>query len=339
MKARLLEYLRCLECRARLSLRDPRVVHESPSAPEVDAGRLRCEGCGREYALRDGIPRMADVTLPSAAVTERTASSFGFAWKVFDHDQYVAQTEAHHFSKMEETLGLAPPNGLILDAGCGEGIDVVQQAQRDGCEVIGAELSDGGCATTFRRTAKLPSAHVVQADLRRLPFADGTFDLAYSYGVLHHVADPPAAIREIARVTQPGGRVAIYVYEDFSERAFGWRVLLRAVNQLRRITVHLPHRLLYTLCQIASPVAFITLTLPSKALSAIPGCREVASRIPYNFGDGPFSMAGDFYDRFSAPLEGRYSRHGAAALVASAGLRVAAIANNRGWMVAGEKPS
>lgn len=340
MKQRLLQHLRCPECRAELRLSDASVERGSLETPEVTAGRLTCRQCARVYSVDGGVPRLAIEGAPAAvAVTRHTASSFGYLWATSDDDDAVFQMEPHHFSKMERTLELAPPYGLILDAGCGEGIDVAQQARRDGCEVIGAELSDGGCATTFRRTARLPSAHVVQADLRRLPFADGTFDLAYSYGVIHHVADPPAAMREIARVTHPGGRVAIYLYEDFSERALGWRLLLRSVNQLRRITVHLPHRVLYTLCRLGSPVAFVLLTIPSRVLAKIPGCRAFAARIPYNFGTGPFSMAGDLYDRFSAPLEGRYSRDAAAQLVESAGLRVAAIANNRGWMVAGVKPS
>jgi SAM-dependent methyltransferase len=339
MKPRLLEYLRCPECRAVLALHDAHIETLLSGAAEVTAGRLRCTRCTRDYAIQDGVPRLADALLPSPDITERTASSFGFVWAVSNDDERAFQGEPHHFAKMEQTLGLPPPNGLILDAGCGEGIDVLQQARRPGCEVIGVELSDGGCATTFRRIATLPSAHVVQADLRRLPFADGTFDLAYSYGVLHHVADPPAAVREIARVTRAGGRVAAYLYEDFGERAPGWRVLLRAVNQLRRITVRLPHRLLYALCQIASPVVFVVLTLPSRLLSRLPACRGVASRMPYNFGTGPFSLVADLYDRFSAPLEGRYSREAATRLVASAGLSVAAVANNRGWMIAGEKAS
>ena len=340
MKVRLLEHLRCPECRAKLALHDPLMEDGPLGVSELAAGRLTCSGCAREYAIRDGVPRLAEVDrLPAASVTNRTASSFGFLWATSEDDESAFQMEPHHFSRMAETLGLAPPVGLILDAGCGEGIDVIQHAQRQGCEVIGAELSDGGCATTFRRTVRLPCAHVVQADVTRLPFADGTFRLAYSFGVLHHVADPRAAMREIARVTQPGGQVAVYLYEDFTERAAGWRWLLRAVNQLRHITVRLPHRFLYTLCQLASPVVFIMLTGPSRILSRVPACRAFAASLPYSYGTGPFSLAPDLYDRFATPVEGRYSRETAAALIESAGLRIAAIKNNRGWMVAGEKPS
>jgi SAM-dependent methyltransferase len=275
--------------------------------------------------------------LPAASVTHQTASSFGFLWTASDDDDgHAWESGRYHFLKLSETLGLPQPDGVILDAGCGEGIDVVYHGQQ-GSQIVGVELSDGGCATTFRRTARLPAAHVAQADLRRLPFADATFRLAYSYGVLHHVAEPEAAIREIARVTQTGGLVAVYLYEDFAERALGWRVLLRVVNQLRHITVRFPHRLLYTLCQIASPLVFVVLTVPSRVLSRIPASRVFASRLPYNFGTGPFSMVGDLYDRFSAPVEARYSRESAAALIEDAGFRVSAVANNRGWMIAGEK--
>ncbi len=335
MKPGLTSWLRCPACRAGLALRNA-VVEQTPGAgPEVTAGILSCEGCSREYEVREGVPRLAVVELPAEQVTRQTASSFGYLWGASD-DRDERCEEPYHFARMAETLGLAPPQGLVLDAGCGEGIDLSQHARR-GSEVIGVELSNGGCAATLRRTAHMPSAHVVQANLHRLPFADGTFALSYSFGVLHHVADPVAALREIARVTAPAGRVAVYLYEDFAERAVAWRLLLRAANQLRHVTVRLPHRALYALCQLGSPVVFLLCTVPSKVLSRLPWFRGFASRLPYSYGTGPFSLVGDLFDRFATPVELRYGRESACQLFEQAGLRIVAIANNRGWMVAGER--
>lgn len=53
---------------------------------------------------------------------------------------------------------------------------------------------------------------LLQGDAERLPFADNSFDLVYSWGVLHHTPDTPHAIREVRRVLRPGGRSRIMIY-------------------------------------------------------------------------------------------------------------------------------
>ena len=67
--------------------------------------------------------------------------------------------------------------------------------------------------------------------------------------------------------------------------------------------------------------------------SRVPGLRVVALSLPFRHARGPFSLAGDLYDRFSAPVEYRYSRTGATALLRQAKLSVTRVAYDRGWMV------
>jgi ubiquinone/menaquinone biosynthesis C-methylase UbiE len=54
------------------------------------------------------------------------------------------------------------------------------------------------------------------ADAEHLPLADGTFDLVYSWGVIHHTPDTGRAAREILRVLRPGGRLCVMVYNRHS---------------------------------------------------------------------------------------------------------------------------
>ena len=163
----------------------------------------------------------------------------------------------------------------------------------------------------------MPNAHIVRADLCRLPFRPSQFSFVYSYGVVHHVPDPAQAMSELARVSEPGAGAAIYVYEDFSHRSALLRWSLRAVNVSRALTTRLPHVALYALCAVAAPVVFAAFTVPHLVLRQVPLTRGVAAAIPFRHGTGPFSLIGDLYDRFSAPVEFRYSRDGAAALANS----------------------
>jgi SAM-dependent methyltransferase len=303
---------------------------------EISTGTLTCTTCGKGYAIDAGIPRLL-----TASVHERerrwTASRFGYLWSQ-SSPALATEPTAYHFEKIHATVPLPRVRGAILDAGCGDGIDLANVARRDGVDVIGVELSDGGAATSHARTRDLPNAHVVQADLRALPFADDTFDLVYSYGVVHHLTPPQHALRELARVARRGAPVAIYVYEDFATRALPMRLALRGVNALRGFTTRVPPRVLFRGCQAASPVVYTMFTLPHLALRNIPGLRAVAHALPYRHGRSPFGLAGDLYDRFSAPVELRFSAAGTAELLRGAGLAEIAVGYERGWVGVGRKP-
>jgi SAM-dependent methyltransferase len=75
-----------------------------------------------------------------------------------------------------------------------------------GARVVASDLSAGMLAHARRADGRLP---LVQADARQLPFADGSFDVAFTaYGVVPFVADPASVMAEVARVLVPGGRWA-----------------------------------------------------------------------------------------------------------------------------------
>jgi SAM-dependent methyltransferase len=312
MDPALLAHLRCPDCRHTLAA--------------VAGDRLRCDGCGRAFPVRDGVPRF------TKEVTD-TAAYFGYMWGEQAASVLPPATPSpYHLHAMQEALSAPPFRGLILDAGCGEGIDLAMVALDPACEIIGVELSDGGVDTSLARTRGLTSAKIVQGDLLRIPIADHTFDGGYSYGVVHHTPDPPRAVREIARTLKPGAPLLLYVYEDFSDRSIAWRMALAAANSVRVVTTRLPPKLLMRICRMLSPVVYLLLTLPSRRF-------RWARRFPYRHGTTPWSMSGDLYDRLSAPIEKRYSREGAAALAAQAGLTVERVASRRGWMVLARKPA
>jgi len=323
MKRRLLEHLVCPGCFQTFTLTGAEVIDH-----EVMEGRLECVGCGRLFLIAGGVPQLV---LDAVDVTKaRTAASFGFLWS------RTTDRAAHggaHSTKTIGALSLPLPEGITLDAGCGDGSDVAALAGQAAGEVVGVDISHGGTRAAFERTGALPNAHVVRADLCRLPFRTSQFTFIYSYGVLHHVPVPLEAMAELARVSQPGGRAAIYLYEDFSERAPLLRWSLRAANVWRVLTTRLPPPLLYALCVAAAPFVYVGFTLPHKLLNCVPFCRSVAAGIPFRHGRGPFDLTGDLYDRFSAPVEFRYSRHTAAQLARDAGFSVRQIHYERGWML------
>lgn len=108
---------------------------------------------------------------------------------------------------------LAPEEGQhILEVGCGAGDDarIVASHVGESGRVVGIDLSDFMVEEARRRAAGLPRDIVfTQGDVLSLAFPDNTFDGCRCERVLQHVSDPAQAIREMVRVTKPGGRVVI----------------------------------------------------------------------------------------------------------------------------------
>src|SRR4051812_25976307 len=108
-----------------------------------------------------------------------------------------------------ESLELGP--GLVvLDVGCGPGTDLAAMAglvAPDGV-VIGVDHDERMVREAAQRTADLPGVEVRPGDAHALPLADASVDRARTARVLQHVADPAAAVTDIARVLRPGGVVA-----------------------------------------------------------------------------------------------------------------------------------
>ncbi len=95
------------------------------------AGLLLCSGCGRDYVIDNGVPRLV-LTDPEASVREtvRTAASFGYLWDRSSITPVLYEPRSYHFEKMERALSLPLPSGLVLNAGCGDGIDLANQEKR-----------------------------------------------------------------------------------------------------------------------------------------------------------------------------------------------------------------
>ncbi len=113
------------------------------------------------------------------------------------------------------------PSGDLLEIGCSMGTDLLQFAKR-GMKVTGIDLTEEGIALAEKRFAlyNLPADLKVD-DAENLSFADNTFDVVYSFGVLHHTPDTQKSIDEILRVLKPTGLAVIMLY---NRRSFNYLV-------------------------------------------------------------------------------------------------------------------
>ncbi|MBI3825250.1 MAG: methyltransferase domain-containing protein [Candidatus Rokubacteria bacterium] len=322
MKATLLERLVCPVCGERLTLAPP------------EEG-LACAGCGRAYPIVAGVPRLLPDRHPEAEVTVSTRRRYDFAWRRFGAREIQESWEKDSIAY----LSLIPrdlfggPGAVGLEAGCGGGADL-RRLGATAAEIVGVDVS-AGVESARMATAHLPNVHVVQADIRRLPFAPGTFDFAYSFGVLHHLARPLEGMRALARLLKPGAPLVTYLYDDFADRTRAERAALTAVRAARTVTSRLPAGVLLPLCWLGVPLVWTAFSVPARLLRRrLP---RVAARLPFRHTLRWPVLASDLFDRFSPRMEHRYSRQGVIALYRAAGFERVETRPYRGWVSWGFK--
>jgi 2-polyprenyl-3-methyl-5-hydroxy-6-metoxy-1,4-benzoquinol methylase len=227
---------------------------------EVLEGTLRAGGAA--WPIVRGIPRFVQ--------TDDYARSFGFQWNRFPGTQLdsvsgLTVSRARFLAQWD-----LPPawfeGKLLLDAGCGAG-RFAEVALSLGAEVVAIDLSIAVDACRKSLGAH-PRLHLVQASLYDLPFAPGTFDGVYSFGVIQHTPDVARAFRCLAAMVKPGGELAVDVYKR------SWRAWLHPKPWLRPLTTRLPERALFNAVERAAPV----LLNVSRAAGRVPAIGQVLRR-------------------------------------------------------------
>jgi uncharacterized protein YbaR (Trm112 family)/SAM-dependent methyltransferase len=280
MKPRLAELLVCPLDRTPLRL----VVWES-AGEEITTGGLVNDARKIVYPIYRGVPRMLtfrsgvseafwndhravverelpgyalpnEPSMPGEADVLRTFSSewVGYDW---DGEKYWGVTADTWFKTMRFVLRLdqVPQRGkLVLEVGTGIGGIADYVARTEECEIVGMDLGQA-VDVAYKHFGKNPRYHIVQASAFAPPFASKTFDLVYSFGVIHHTFSTKTAFDSLARLPKVGGRMYIWVYSPLDEsRTFKRRLLMTIENVYRPIAWRLPNGL-----QTAALLPFVPL--------------------------------------------------------------------------------
>ncbi|WP_214316651.1 class I SAM-dependent methyltransferase [Nonomuraea sediminis] len=150
---------------------------------------------------------------------------------VYTHGHHESVLRSHRWRTAENSAAyLLPhlkPHMAVLDVGSGPGTITADLADRVG-HVTASEVTAEALELAKAAIGDRADVDYAVADVHELPFADDSFCVTHAHQVLQHVGDPVRALREMGRVTKPGGYVAV---RDSDYAGFTWWPLLPELDE------------------------------------------------------------------------------------------------------------
>lgn len=269
MKERLLQYLACPACGHAIK----QVAVSQSENGEIMEGQLGCSNCDQVFPVTRGIPRFANRT-EIASDKALTAEKFGWSWQHFSHEDPLYA---------EQFLGWLAPvkpdffaDKIVLEGGCGKGRHTRLASSWGARDIVSFDLSDA-VETAFAATRHLANAHIIQADIYRLPLRRA-FDYAFSVGVLHHLPDPRAGFVALASKVKKGGHISAWIYGAENNK---W--ITRWVDPLRKnLTSRIAPRALLHLSKLPAAILFAANKTIYGPLNRSAQGKRFARRLFYN---------------------------------------------------------
>jgi len=236
-----------------------------------------------------------------------TKKAYSFLWdKHADSEKELP--EKYHFDFMQEVISEKIVRGDVgLDLGCGCGWDTFIMAKDNpSVKIIGLDMSEG-VYKAAKLNSKMENVSIARGAASLIPLKNESCDFVYSFGVLHHMKEYKKAFSEISRVLKKGSPLFLYLYEDHAGN-FTKYTAIKIITIIRKATIKIPPRILYFLSCAISPILVLLFSYPAKIFKKYRFTYRLYEAMPFNFGHSLFSLKGDIYDRFAAPIEIRFNQ-------------------------------
>lgn len=267
-----------------------------------------------------------------------TVESFGEEWTKFSSftDKQIEKIGDEYFDILPDQL--VNDSTIALDVGCGTG-----RWTKYLCRKVGfVEAMDPSKAviSASKVLNNENNIRITQGEVSNIPFDDGSFDLVFSLGVLHHIPDTAQAVMDCVKKVKDGGFFMVYLYYNLDNRGPLYKLLFWISNGFRWLISKLPSLLKKAICDIIAFTVYLPFVGIAGFLSII-GLNTLASKIPlsYYVGKSLNVIKNDALDRFGTPLEQRFSKVQIEEMLIDAGLvNITFSEQHPYWHCVGQRP-
>jgi SAM-dependent methyltransferase len=274
----------------------------------------------------------------SANIDRRTVEGFGDEWDSFDQTEL---DDAEHQRLFEAYFSVfpwqdLPPAAEGFDLGCGSGRWAALAAKRVGT-LHCIDASSKALAVAERRLAHQDNVRFHYASVDGIPLADGSQDFGYSLGVLHHIPDTEAALKDCVAKLKPGAPFLVYLYYAFDNRPRWFRRIWKITDLGRRVIARTPFPVRKALTSGIAAAVYWPMTRIALLGEKLGRDVENVPLTAYRHCSF-YTMRTDALDRFGTRLEQRFTRSQIAAMMVRSGLEDIEFRNDVPfWVACGRK--
>lgn len=249
-----------------------------------------------------------------------TVDSFGDEWGRFDQSDLPEDEAQKIFDQYFQIFPFKslPDDAVGFDLGCGSGRWAKIISSRVG-HLHCIDPSDA-LEVAKESLAGIKNITFHKKSVDEFSLSANTQDFGYSLGVLHHVPDTGAAIKECSAMLKTGAPFLMYLYYALENQSSLYRFLWRCSDILRRIICKLPSGVKHLVTDIIAILIYFPL---SKISLVLEKCKINISGFPLSFyrNCSFYTMRTDARDRFGTPLEQRFTKNEIEELMLDAGFK------------------
>ena len=273
----------------------------------------------------------------TANIDKQVVAGFGDEWSRFDQS---ALTDAELRRMFDNYFNIFPWEKLPRDAvgfdlGCGSGRWAKLVAPRVG-KLYLFDPSPDALDVAKRNLASSPNCEFALAGAGDVPLEDFSCDFGYSLGVLHHIPDTEAGLRECVAKLKPGAPFLLYLYYNFDNRPAWFRAIWKVSNIIRSGICRLPHGIRYAISQVFAALVYFPLARIALVLEKL-GMNVADFPLSQYRNNSFYVMRNDALDRFGTRLEKRFSKNEIRHMMERSGLENITFSTTSFWTAVGYK--
>jgi SAM-dependent methyltransferase len=275
------------------------------------------------------------LTEVSSNVDKNVVAGFGDEWSRFDQSEL---SELELGSMFENYFNIfpwedLPKNAVGFDLGCGSGRWAKFVAPKVG-KLYLFDPAKEALAVAKRNLAGADNCEFAIAGADSIPLQDSSCDFGYSLGVLHHIPDTEAGLRECVSKLKRGAPFLLYLYYSFDNRPRWFRGIWQVSDAIRKRISLLPH----------GPRSFISQSFALTVYYPLARAALVLEKLGVNVDSLPLSqyrnnslyvMRNDALDRFGTRLEQRFSKKEITEMMERCGLERLRFSQTSFWTALG----
>ena len=276
-------------------------------------------------------------TIVTTNISEDVVKGFGDEWQRFDQSTLTNAELSAMFDSYFNIFpwNSLPPNALGFDLGCGSGRWAKFVAPRVGFLHL-IDPSSEALNVARKNLAATLNCQFHEASVEAIPLPDNAADFGYSLGVLHHIPDTAAGLRQCVLKLKPGAPFLLYLYYAFDNRPFWFRLLWQGSDLARRVISRLPHALRSFVSNVLAVLVYWPLTRIALGLEAL-GINVENFPLAWYRHRTLYVMRNDALDRFGTQLEQRFTQAQVQHMMAQAGLHNITFNTDQFWTAVGYK--